>query len=446
MGAMSSESTFEVAIVGGGFSGTMLAAQLARRGIGSALIDGSGRHGRGTAYSTDDAAHLLNIPAERMSAWPQEPDDFLKRVEAAGGGYGDFAQRRFYGQYLDAILAEAVRSGRVTLLNSTAISVAREGEGWRVRLDNGSDVVAKALALAAGNQAPQRLAAFDGAGDRYIPEPWGLPARSAIRQTALDGGTVLVIGTGLSMVDLALSLDAAGPNGRIIAVSRRGLVPRSNADQSGPRPSADLATVPLRNLRALVQWLRREAANQGWRHAVDSLRPHSHAVWQSLPLDQQRRFLRHARPWWDVHRHRIAPQVARTIAAMIAAGRLEILAGRVNSVEKAMAGLRVGIHRRVPGSTRDLAVSFAINSTGPLHAMSSTQDPLLRGLIDSGEARPEPLDIGLVIDEASRVAGSRRLWALGALAKGRYWEIIAVPDIREQAAQVAEDIAKELGA
>jgi len=442
---MSSESkAVPVAIVGGGFSGTMLAAQLARRGIGSALIDGSGRAGRGTAYSTENPAHLLNIPAERMSAWPDQPEDFLRHVQADGGAYGDFAERRFYGSYLARILSDAVGSGHVEQVDATAIAAERGGDGWRITLDNGSMLEAKALALAAGNQAPRPLPQFAGMSDRYIANPWGPAARSAIGELALDGGTMLVIGTGLSMVDLALSLDAAGANGRIIALSRRGLVPRAHAHGVAERPSADFAELPIGNLRELVRWLRRRAGEVGWRNAVDSLRPHSHPLWQSLSVEQQKRFLRHARPWWDVHRHRIAPEVGRTVARMIGEGRLEIMAGRVVSVQQSSAGLAVSLRRRGAQDVRELAVKYAVNSTGPLHAMATTVDPLLRSLLDRGEARAEPLDIGLLIDGASRVSGSRRLWALGTLAKGRYWEIIAVPDIREQAAQVAEDIAKEL--
>src|SRR6185369_9213216 len=150
--------------------------------------------------------------------------------------------------------------------------------------------------------------------------------------------------------------------------------------------------------------------------------------------------MRHARPWWDVHRHRIAPQVAATVHGMISSGQLEIAAGRIVRATQAPDGMEVELRRRGSQESSKERFAYAFNCTGPLHAMEKTKNTLLRGLLDAGEVKPDQLDIGLTVDENSR-AGNR-LWALGPLSKGRYWEIIAVPDIREQAAQVAEDIAR----
>ena len=243
------------------------------------------------------------------------------------------------------------------------------------------------------------------------------------------------------MIDAVLSLAAAGHRGRIVALSRRGQIPRAHADfVAAPVEQGD---VPQGDVLALWRWLRRRSGEVGWRAAVDSLRPHSLALWRSLDAGQQRRFLRHARPYWDVHRHRIAPQVARQIHDLVAEGRLEIVAGRIGAIEAIEGGLEVAIGRRGRTvETRRFAV--AINCTGPLGAIERTSDPVLRGLLDEGLVRPDQLGIGLAVDERSRAAGGERLWALGPLTKGRYWEIVAVPDIREQAAAVAEDIAREL--
>jgi uncharacterized NAD(P)/FAD-binding protein YdhS len=244
------------------------------------------------------------------------------------------------------------------------------------------------------------------------------------------------------MVDLVLSLDAAGYRGHIVALSRRGLVPRAHADFE-PAP-VEASEVPQGNVRQLWRWLRRRSAEVGWRAAVDSLRPHSHRLWQSLNGEEQKRFLRHARPWWDVHRHRIAPEVSAVIKRLIGEGRLEIMAGRVLSATETDSGLDVEIRRRRAASSQRIMFDYAFNCTGPLHSMEHTKDPLLRSLLDSGQVRPDHLGIGLEVDEASHAVGGELLWALGPLTKGRYWEIIAVPDIREQAAAVADDIAREL--
>jgi uncharacterized NAD(P)/FAD-binding protein YdhS len=244
------------------------------------------------------------------------------------------------------------------------------------------------------------------------------------------------------MVDLVLSLDAAGYPGRIIALSRRGLIPRGHADFE-PAP-VEANEVPRGSVRALLRWLRKRGAEVGWRAAVDSLRPYSHPLWQSLDGEQQRRFLRHARPWWDVHRHRIAPEVAATVARMVGEGRLEVVAGRIVAARNVDGGLEIEIRSRGAGNLQTVRAAYAFNCTGPLHSIARSKDPLLRSLLDTGRARPDQLGIGLAVDETCR-AGDR-LWALGPLTKGRYWEIIAVPDIREQAVVVARDIERELKA
>ena len=433
-----------VAIIGGGFSGTILAAQLARRGINSVLVDGSGRIGKGVAYSTTEPAHLLNVRAEGMSAWAGEPDHFAKRFEAEGGDRRDFAQRRLFADYLGEVLEEAAATGKTTQLHASAISASREAGGWRVRFDDGQALDAQALVLAIGNQEPDTLRAFAAAGRRFVANPWGRDAQATVREIAASGKAALLVGTGLTMIDLVLSLNAAGHQGRILALSRRGLSPRSHADFE-PAP-ATLGEVPSGNLRALWRWLRRRSAEFGWRAAVDSLRPHSHALWQGLGTEQQRRFLRHVRPWWDVHRHRIAPAVASTLAGLIAEGRLEIVAGRVVTVRARSDGLEVEFRRRGSKLSQTENFAYAFNCTGPLHSIEHTRDALLRSLFDAGFIRSDHLGIGIDVDLRSRADGGERLWALGPLTKGRYWEIVAVPDIREQAAAVADDIARELNA
>src|SRR4051794_20573390 len=186
-----------VAIIGGGFSGTIVAAQLARRGIASALIDGSGRAGKGVAYSTTEAAHLLNVRAEGMSAWAGEPDHFANRFSAEGGTPRGFAQRRFFATYLREMLGEAAASGCMELAETTAISAGRDDRRWRVGFADGSSVDADVLVLAVGNQEPEGLDAFAGVGRRFVGNPWGADARAAVTELAESGGAALIVGTGL---------------------------------------------------------------------------------------------------------------------------------------------------------------------------------------------------------------------------------------------------------
>lgn len=439
----------DVVIVGGGFSGTMLAAELAQRGVSALLIEGADRAGRGTAFSTPEAAHLLNIPAGKMGAWADRPDDFAEAVEAEGYGPGDFVSRRRFGTYLRAILEDARQTGLVTLAATEAVGAERFSAGWRVSLADGARVEARALVLAQGNQPPATPAFARGISEQlFVNGPWTDEGRAAVTRAAAGGGDVLIIGTGLTMIDVVLSLDEARHRGRIIALSRRGQAPRAHADfEAAP---VELRDVPQGSTLALWRWLKRRGADVGWRAAVDSLRPHSQALWQALDEREQRRFLRHARPWWDVHRHRIAPEVAERIRRLAEMGRLEIVAGRVTDMWAEDLGPGVQIDRRgkpTPSLSRERKgerFALAVNCTGPLGSIRESGDGVLKGLLDAGFARSDRLGIGLEVDGRSRVEGAHRLWALGPLTKGAFWEIVAVPDIREQVAAVAGDIAMEL--
>ena len=437
----------DVAIIGGGFSGTMAAAQLARRGIRSLLIDGSGRMGRGIAYSTAEPAHVLNVRAEVMSAWPEDLGDFARLVEAEGGSAKDFSERRRFGRYLDDILREATENGLVTPVESMAVSANLGKNGWSVVLDDSRILHSRALVLAIGNQEPAPMDVAAGISPhRFINNPWGADARAADERLAHSERPVLLLGTGLTAVDHILALDANGHRGRIVALSRRGQLPRGHLPYE-PVP-VEREEIPFGNVLSLWRWLRRRAAHGSWRAAVDAMRPHSSAIWQAFSEQEQKRFMRHARPWWNVHRHRIATEVAERIRELVAVGRLEVQAGRVRSMRETPGGVEVTVARRGAGKggaekLETRIFDTVVNCTGPLGAMGRTRNPVLRQMIDAGLIAVDDLGIGLKVDERDR-AGTA-VWALGPLTKGKYWEIIAVPDIRGQAAEVAADIAAELG-
>ncbi|HEY0627706.1 MAG TPA: FAD/NAD(P)-binding protein, partial [Sphingomicrobium sp.] len=221
----------DVIVVGGGFSGTMVAAELARRGVSSVLIDGSGREGKGTAYSTPEDAHLLNVVAGRMGAWADRPGDFAETIAAEGYAADAYVPRRRYGEYLAAILNEARVDGLVMVVASDAQAAERTEHVWTVELADGSRVAVLALVLAQGNQAPEPPSlARNMPAELFVNDPWSDAGRAAVARAAASGGDVLIIGTGLTMVDVVLSLDEAQHRARIVAVSRRGLVPRAHAE------------------------------------------------------------------------------------------------------------------------------------------------------------------------------------------------------------------------
>lgn len=413
-----------VAIVGAGYSGTIAAVEIARAAPGAEiiLIEKSGDFAKGAAYGTTSPGHLLNVRARNMSALAGEPMHFAAWASGEGHGADDYVPRRDYRRYLAGLLDSAAP---VTRLTGEAVAVEDEG----VRLASGELVGCDAAVVAGGNYPSLLPSAF---GPDAIHDPWSPRGSKAVARAAERGGELLLVGTGLTMVDMAVSLEESGFSGRILAASRRGLVPRAHVSPA----AAPLEWDPPARLGDLVRAVR---AREPWRASVDGLRPHSIALWRGLSEAEQRRFLRHLRPWWDVHRHRIAPRVAARIEAMRASGRLEVAAARVVRVE----GDRVTLARRGGGELRR-RFGAVINCTGPEGDIARVGDPLIRSLLASKRARPDRLGLGLDVDEASRVSGSGAspaLYALGPLTRGAFWEIVAVPDIRGQAAGVAKAIA-----
>lgn len=421
-----------VGVVGGGYSGTILAAELARSGADVVLVEQGDRFAAGAAYGTRDGNHLLNVRARSMSAFADATGHFAAWVEAEGlGDGGTFVRRRDYHRYIASILEDAAATGRVRLVRGAAVSAQERA----LTLANGETVTCSAIVLAGGNY-PSRLPALLR-GPTAVDDPWSKDGVAAREALAAQDGDVLLLGTGLTMVDVALSLDSAGFKGRIVATSRRGLVPRGHeAVPAEPLPAPALA-----GLAETGRWLRAAAPERGWRAAVDALRPITRDLWQSLSRAEQKRFLRHARPWWDVHRHRIAPQAADRIAALREAGRLEVVPGRMSSFDDG----EVRIARRGGGEAR-YQVAAVVNCTGPEGAIARVSDPLITQLLASGEARPDALGIALDVDNESRVlrcdgSPSPSLYALGPLTRGVFWEMVAVPDIRGQALGLARLLA-----
>jgi uncharacterized NAD(P)/FAD-binding protein YdhS len=248
------------------------------------------------------------------------------------------------------------------------------------------------------------------------------------------------------MVDIVLLLEARGFTGPIVALSRRGLVPLPHGDD--PPPVDRRANPPAALDSHLVRALRARAAAVPWRHAIDELRPFTQSLWQGAPLAQRRRFVRHLRPWWDIHRHRIAPSVHGCIRSLIARGQLRVGAGKLIGAEPADGGIAVQWRPRGADVPARQTFTRIINCTGPEADLGRSSEPLLRNLIARGAIRPGPIGLGIEVDGAARVldsagAANPRLHALGPLTRGMWWEIIAVPDIRSQVADVAAVLSRQ---
>lgn len=434
-------------IVGGGFSGTLLAINLLRHeGPRATLIERDpGRLGRGVAYSARQPTHLLNVRAANMSALPDHPDHFVRWLERNGlGDAASFASRAVYGRYLNDLLAEAGARfpGRLTILEGEAVGLEERPDGVAIRLADQTELGADLAVLAPGNLPPHVPAEIARAGldwDRFVADPWGSDPAEGL--TGID--TVLLLGTGLTAVDAALALEASGFEGRIVALSRRGLLPRVHAVVGA---SAKLTERPPSRTVALLRSVRERARQQDWRLAIDELRPHTRGIWRAASMKERRRFLRHLRPWWDVHRHRLAPDVAARVDALREAGRLEVLAGKLVEVEPRGEGVSIRWRPRGEHAVQEMTVRRIVNCTGPAGDFARSGDPLLASLAEAGLIRPDPLHLGIDVDARQRaidVDGRHhaRLRVIGPMTRGGDWEMTAVPDLRRQAWDLARLLA-----
>ena len=450
-----------IAVIGAGFSGLMSAIHLLlKSGEGGPriyLIEQSEAFGLGAAYATDSGRHVLNTRASSMSVFPDRPGHFMDwlnaQAEIDGVSGTSFITRRTYGEYLQSLLREAAcgehAAGRLYLVPDEAVSLERQNGGYAVSLKVGKVLSVDAVILATGNAPPHPPAIpepsfFDS--PRYIDDPWSRDAFAGIA----PGDTVLMLGTGLTMVDVALLVKSHGHEGPLIALSRRGQVPRSHTDRpAGPPVAAPPLPPRLSQAVRMVRRLVRESERQGgsWQQVMDALRPLAGPYWQRLPDPVRRRFLRHLRPWWDVHRHRLAPRPAERIAALRAEGKLEIRRGRLARIalEEAPGGFPVTACWRAAftGDVACMGVHHVVNCMGPGGDPTRSHSPLIQRLLASGLARPDPLRLGIEVDEQGRVTGgddrpAERLFALGPPTRGIFWESTAVPDIREHAHRLAD--------
>ncbi len=462
-----------VAVVGGGFSGSMVAANLLRhsRSQGGALevhlIDRRGIVGEGVAYGTREAAHRLNVPASGMAAWPDLPGDFLDwatRRDPQVRPY-DFLPRRDYGDYVRQTLETAARGASASRLHvhaDEARRVVRDPSGrWMVHAGRGASIACDAVVLATGHRTPRDPfeGCWQGPRHRFVEDPWQPFAVADITPEQ----PVVVIGSGLTAVDVVLSLAGPGAPPRtapIWVLSRSGLLPRPHA--SAPVTPIDMSAVVQSwerseaspGIRALLHQVRKVARSApDWRSAVDGLRPHTQRVWNRLDLAQRRRFIRHVRSVWEVHRHRTAPQVAGHLAELESAGIFKLMHARLQGA--VAEGDRVSVQSLVRAAGQaarsvTLEAAWVVNCSGPSPSSAPTADPAIASLSAAGLVRSDALGLGLetdaaghAVDQAGRTV--ERLMVVGTLRKAQLWESTAVPELRVQAADAARALLHALG-
>jgi len=447
-----------VAVVGSGFSGVAVAWQLLGRlpaGSTITMINGSGRFARGLAYGTHSADHLLNVPAARMSLDPAQPGhfvDWLRRGGAAIDGH-EFVPRQRYGDYLQSALDQrAAECPNVALRQQIALvdDCLRMPDGWQLSFVDGSQAAFDAVVLAIGHLPPRHphpdLAGLPG----YVADPWSGNALSDL----VPDAPVALIGSGLTMLDLLISLRSRGHHGPLLAQSRRGLLPQGHRRNEGPPapwvldPGIARSSPLRRQLRLFrAEVARAKAAGVDWRDVWAAFRAQTPTAWQTLDARARGQFLRHLLPYWDVHRHRAAPQAREVLEDDLASGRFRHAAGRVVSVAEGGGVLRLAWRARGVTGIEHFDAACIVNCSGPSSAIDACSSPLLWRLQQSGRLQACPHGLGLLVDEAYRIrdasgTGQPRLHYLGPHLRAQRWEATAVPELREHAAALAAQLVR----
>ena len=450
-----------VAIIGGGAAAAALLGELLERPLPQPLhldwYTGGHAPGRGVAYETRSERHLLNVRAASMGMFAGKPSGFLEYMQQRDPlvSSTDFLPRRRYSDYLESELARTLQQGKanghaVQILPLTVEALVPQSNQVTV-IHGGDSRPVDAAVLAVGALPAQPLPGVSAAAlasRRYVVDPWNL--LNHIEQVEQVPGKVVLIGLGLTAVDVLLELSARWPRARFVAVSRHGLLPEVH-QESAPAPADDGATLAeaMRDAPETRRWLRlvREAigTSKDWRTVIDGLRPHTTTLWRELPAPQRARFLRHASSAWQAARHRMPPQVHEAIASLEKSGRLQRRRGRLHSLEVVGDALQLTLRHR--GALDTLDADLVIQTVGLDTDIEHTGHALLRQLLVNQHVLADPHGLGLRAAKDGRLQHADGHWphlfAIGSLMRGTLWECTAMPEIRQHACQLANQLLGE---
>ncbi len=448
-----------VVIVGGGFSGALFGLKLhrAQPSWRIVIVEPKKKLARGIAYGACGPQHLLNVPVSRMeiglvpgfAAWLSARKSEIAEalVESELDLAAAYVPRRLFGDYMEERVGEAMSArGRtgLTAVRGEAVRLLEGGHG--VLLTDGREIHADIVVLALGNLPPRP----PGGPDRwlydtgyFVPDPWAADAFDDIDPDE----PVLLLGAGLTMVDIALRLADEGHRGRMLAVSRRGLKPKTHKSGGAWAPFLhDRIPASPSTLAHLIraEIAKAEKAGVPWQRVFDAARPAVASVWNGWDEKSRNQFLRHLRVRWDIHRHRMAPRIGAALDSLLDSGALEIIAGRIAGYHEAGDRVDVSINLR-GGGRRSFAAGHIVNCTGPGADFDKIAIPLIADLRETGLAVPDPLGVGLETADCAVLDAQRRpsswLFALGPLTRPTWWEITAVPEIAIQIDRLVAQLA-----
>ncbi|MEQ1921970.1 MAG: FAD/NAD(P)-binding protein [Pyrinomonadaceae bacterium] len=443
----------KITIIGGGASGTLLAVNLLRNaGDGELeinLVERRTKIGRGVAFGTEKDSHLLNVPAGRMGAFPDDIEHFHKWLTKKGHTFDshDFVPRKIFGEYLREVFTDAAenRAEHITLnlIDDEAVDMSVNNDSGEVILRSGEIIQADRIVLAFGNFMPPHPSVADlsfTGSEMYFQDPWN----SRLYETITDNNSLFVVGTGLSMVDVALHFHRHGHKGKIYAISTRGLLPAPH-ELGHTYPAFADELKPMTRITDLLKAVRRhikaaESDGSNWRAVIDSLRPATQELWMNLPPAEKRYFKQHLSRYWNVARHRMPAEVSAILVEMQANGRLEILKGRLTDITH--DGARFTVKYTTTDTSHSVEADALVNCIGSESSFSKIDSQFVRNLIARKHIRNDELNLGIDATPDGQVIGktggpSRVVYTLGTALKGILWESTAIPEIRTQACTLA---------
>ncbi len=456
-----------IGIIGGGFCGTLSLVQLlrqAKKPLHIILINKTYPLARGIAYSTDDEKHLLNVAAGKMSAFPEDPDHFINWIKnnkslrhlVSEELHLAYVPRQVYGDYLQHIYEEALKQKpsfiQCTILNDEAKEIVRTVNKFKIVLHGNKPVAVDKVILATGNSLPSQLPIKDErfyTSQNYYGNPWSQKATENLKPDE----TVFIIGTGLTMLDTALSIARNGFRGKIIALSRSGLLPLFHKRRKPYLELLNDLNAPYRLQQLYEVYFKHimlaEAQGNPTEALVDAIRPKTQEIWMALSTPEKIQFMTHIKHFWNVTRHRAAKEVFDSIGKLREKNVLEILAGRLISMAETGNDIEIIYWDKKTKKDRIVKANRVINCTGPETDITMVNDEFIKNLLKQGFIAPDELKLGMnalpdgtIIQKDNSI--SPLLFTLGTNLKGILWESTAVPELRLQAQQLATEILRQL--
>ena len=451
-------SVTRIAIIGGGASGTLTAIQLMKKLTAPTVLYLFEKNAkalfRGAAYSSELEYEPLNVHAGKMSAFNHLPDHFFQWVRMrrdASVHRETFVSRRWYGDYLaDLFNQTALRAQHIQVETRHAsvsnVSTSSISGSYLVEIENAENVEVDYVIFCNGNEHPQHIFSSEEqnvAGNRYMHNPW---------QNTLDGISsdehILIVGTGLTMVDYVGSLYQRRHAGKIYCFSRNGYLPLSHADEI---PFLFESSTEKKAFKEVFAEVRRNVARaekmqSNWQSVMDALRPKVTRIWRGMSVEEKSLFLKKFRSWWEIHRHRMPENSSKIIKQLKKEGQLEIISGTYRDLKEANPFLSFRFTEKKTGVEKTILLNRIINCTGPSGDYTKCKNVLINNLLVNGKMQQDALKLGIETGIRGEIICSngviqKNWFAVGPLRKASEWESTAIREIRTQAESVATLVA-----